>query len=192
MNAELTTLLAEVKAIDREVEGLLLGLGEAELNAAPVQGEWSAGQQIDHLLKVGRLFQPKLEAAIVGLRSENKVASGPFRYSLMERTVIGTMNPTTPMQKAMLRTMPVPPAYEPTTEPLFAIPLLADFAAMQTALRHSLTEADGLDWCAVKVASPVAQNIRLTLGAWFHGLVAHEHYHVNKAKGVKAAVVRPR
>jgi hypothetical protein len=183
-NPELTALRAEIEAVRRAAADLLNNLDNSALNwTPPGKGEWSVGQQIDHLNKVGGMCLPPVRDALAGLRTQGKTAAGPTRYGGMERFFVGMMNPSGLLR---LLPVPVPPLYEPTTTPLDRETLAAAFDRLQADLLSSLAEADGLDLLAVKTPSPANAKIRLSVGAWLNALVPHERYHLNKALAVRA------
>jgi len=182
-NPELDSHVAELTAIRAEAAALLAGIDPGEFNRVPGGGVWSIAQQFEQLLKTGGSFTPIFEREVAALSAADKRATGPFRYNPLERTIIGWMNPTGIRKRIP---MPVPHSLEPTIIEGDPAGMAADFDRLQVALLESIRAADGLDLRAANIPSPIDARVRMCLGAWFAAIIAHERYHLNKAKALVA------
>lgn len=178
-NPELAALHKELEAIRSESARLLSGLSDAALNHRPSPGIWSVGQQFDHLNRTDSLILPGLSAAIADMGAQGQRASGPFRYRGMERMMIRAMNPSGWMR---LLPIPVPPLYEPTTDPLTVESLAAQADQLRSSYLALIEEADGLDLTMGAIPSPANGKVNMCPGAWLHCIVAHNRYHLTKAQ----------
>ena len=61
---EAQRILARLQAATGELEGMLVGLSDEDLDREPADGEWSARQVIDHILEGEEFYCRQIEAGI--------------------------------------------------------------------------------------------------------------------------------
>ncbi len=93
MNVELAQHARHLQEATLEVNALLDGISDAALNWRPRPGAWSVGECVDHLVKTGEQFFPKVEEAMEKGRAAGKLSPGPFRHSFMGNMMVRSMEP---------------------------------------------------------------------------------------------------
>ena len=180
LNPQLQVLHERLSALLKEVEQKLSGLNDTQCNWSPDKNTWSLCQCLEHTNVIADLLLPKIEEAIKTLESQGAKSEGPFQYSMMERIFIRMISPNPPLK------MPVPPIYEPQIESKPIGEVLRKYLALHAQLLNCIEKSNGLDLKKVKIASPVSDKMRLTLGAWLAGSIGHLEYHWFQAKELLA------
>jgi hypothetical protein len=157
------------------------GLTPEMFNWRPAPDRWSVGQCLDHLNVTGFLPVPRLDAAIAEAKRRGRLSGGPFRYGWLDRWFVRSVGPSAPRK---VRTMRV---YAPASEvdPNVVLPRFLD---LQNEMIRCVEAANGVDLAAVKVASPAASMLRLSLGTWFAATAAHERRHLAQARHVRESI----
>jgi hypothetical protein len=181
-SSQLQTYRTQFAEAKQTVQSLTAGLSDDQFNQAPASGKWSVGQCLDHLNEAGGLLVPRLEAAIERAQREGPFAEGPFRYGIFSRWFIRMMEPGSSMK------LPAPSGYTPAPEPLDPEAVGTAFAALQDRLIACTERADGLDLRRIRVGSPLASWVRLSLGAWLEATAAHQRRHLQQARRVLQAI----
>jgi hypothetical protein len=114
---------------------------------------------------------PRLEEALRSVRAEGYYSDTEPRYGPVERLIIRLLSPNPPFHLA------VPPMYVPKLPADPAREIGEPFIELLVRIQGAIEAANGLDLKRVKVASPASPQLRLTLGAWLEGTVAHNEYH---------------
>ena len=115
-------------------------------------------------------------------RAKGLLGQGPFKYSRFATWMVNSMEPP---PKRRLRTFKVfTPA--PAVDRRVA-DVLAEFQTVRDGLIERLRRADGLDLKRAKVTSPVSRFFRMSLGAYFAFVIAHDRRHLWQARQVMAA-----
>jgi hypothetical protein len=176
--AELQSYRAELLRLSEEVRMLGAGLSEAQWHWTPDPARWSIAQCIDHLNTIHTLLLPRLSEAMRRARERGYLGRGRFRYNWFDRMFIDALQPDArPNMRA-------PALYRPQARPPDG-DLLPRFDALQQELIATVEAADGLDLRRIKVASPVSALLRISLGAWFAAIVAHQWNHLRQAQRVR-------
>jgi hypothetical protein len=175
---ELEEYRQQFEEITSEARILTEGLNEARFNWRPAPDEWSIEECLAHLTMAGQWSVRAIEEAIQDARAQRLTGTGPFHYNALDRIVISIAEPPVRLKfSSPARFVPV------HGQPLTAI--MPTFFHMQAQL-NSLTErAEGLDLARVKVATPMPV-LKMSLGATFAHLAAHERRHMAQAKRVLA------
>lgn len=157
-------------------------LSEEQFNWRAHPGEWSVGQCIDHLTKLGNIVLPHLAQAVDEGRAHGPFGKGPFTYNLFSRFFVKAVGPRKNLAKGRTK---APAIYVPDKahEP---VATLDAFISLQRELIACAQKADGLHLKRIKVASPVTRLIRVSLGAWFEALALHQLRHFEQANDVRA------
>ncbi len=61
---EAQLILKSLQAARGELEGMMVGLSDEDLDREPAEGEWSARQVIDHILQVEEVYTRRIEQGI--------------------------------------------------------------------------------------------------------------------------------
>lgn len=173
---ELQSYLDQIAAIDRDVEALLAGITEEELNWRPGPERWSVGECLDHLTVTGTRLLERIEPAIEKGRAAGKRSDGPFRYGPMQCWFIRTLGEDASKK---IKTFPI---YEPSSATTSKAQVATEFSGFHQRLATAIRTANGLDLKKVKVRSPAMPLLNLSVGAWFAATLAHERRHLAQAK----------
>ena len=175
---ELELYRRQFEQIQQQASELTTGLNEARFNWQPSAEQWSIEQCLAHLTMVGQWELRALEQAIEDGRKRGLTGQGPFEYGAIDRFVVHQTEP--PVRS------PLPTARH--FVPLHGQPLTAvmpTFHHVQSQLVLQLERADGLDLRRVKVATPIWRFLKLSLGAMFAQIAAHERRHLDQAWRVR-------
>ncbi|MEI9977364.1 MAG: DinB family protein [Ignavibacteriota bacterium] len=159
----------------REVAG---NLNEARFNWRPGPGEWSIEECLAHLTMVGQWEVRAIEQAIDAGKRRGITGQGPFEYGPINRFVVYQTEP--PVRSPLPTSRHFVPLHG---QPLTAV--MPTFDHVQSQLIVLLQRADGLDLRRVKVATPMSRFLRLSLGAMFAQIAAHERRHLDQAWRVR-------
>jgi hypothetical protein len=165
----------EIKADARE---LTEGLTEAQFNWRPAPNQWSIEECLAHLTMIGHVEIPHIERAVDEARAQGITGSGSQRFGPVERFVIGLA------QLPVKRKLPAPKRFIPLHgQPLTAV--LPTFLHIQSQFQQQIDRSAGLDLARVKVVTPIASWLKMSLGAMFAHAIAHERRHIEQARRVR-------
>ncbi len=168
-----------------EADTLVTPLADEQFTWRPPNAAWSIAQCIDHLNVVARLYLPKLDEGIAEATRRGLYGEGPFTHDLVGRFMIKTMEP--PVRFRVKAPGPFRPEPERSRSEI-----MAAFRAYQVQFVDRLRQANGLDLRRAKVQSPTSRWIRMSLGAGFALMTAHERRHLWQARLVAASPGFPR
>ncbi len=180
LHAPLDEYVRQFEDLKRDARELTDGLEDDRLNWSPAAGRWSIAQCLDHLNVCAGPYADNLEQAIAEARERGLTATGPIRYSWIERWAIRSMEPPPRLR------LPAPRMFRPEAAKRYdGARVIADFMAYKDRLVELLASADGLDVGRFKIASPESRLIRLRVGAAFAFLASHERRHLWQARQVR-------
>jgi hypothetical protein len=178
LSAQIEKLRADFEAIRADADSLVSGLSDAQLQWQPKPGTWSIVQCLAHLNSIDGQDLPNLYREITLGRKANLTAAGPFRWNWFERWFIATVEPPFRLK------VPAPKKYLPTT--IFNVrETILEFQRIQHDLFYLAAEADGLDLKKIKVVSPAASWLKMSLGARLDLIAAHDRRHLWQARKVR-------
>jgi hypothetical protein len=158
-------------------------LNYEQFNWRPGADQWSIEECLAHLLSSGNERLKAIEAGIELGKSRGLAATGAFRPGPIERFVI---RHTEPPVKGKGKT---PKRFRPLhDQPMTGV--LPSFDHLQTQLILQAKRAEGLDLSRIKIATPLASFLRMSLGATFAQVAAHERRHLEQARRVRKALPR--
>jgi uncharacterized damage-inducible protein DinB len=153
-------------------------LEEWQFNKKPANNGWSIGQCLHHLIVSNGQYIPILK----------KVASGKYTMTFWEKhnplvrytgeKMIKTLGPEI-MKKYKSPLLFVP------SEKHFSLHLIEDFKEQQNQLHELFIELEKEKYSLMRITSPVAGLITLSVHDAIKLIVAHERRHINQAIKVK-------
>ncbi len=177
---ELRERQRQFSAAKETARSLSEGLTDEQFNWRPEPGRWSIAECLDHLHSTGSKLLPGMDAAIERARKRGKSASGPFRYGWFDSWFVRGTGPMPATSKGMKH----PKQYAPRADqPVERV--LPAFLELQDQLIQRLHTANGLDLARIKIASPIMQLLRISLGAWFAATAGHQERHLTQARRVR-------
>jgi DinB family protein len=179
MHDDLRALLDQIATVKAEGQGLVTGLSHAQLNWHPAPDRYSIGDCLAHLSDTVTKTLPAFDRAITLGRSRGLVGAGPVHYGWLARWLIRDMEPPPK------RRMRSPRVLRTAMAERDARTLLAEFVEVRDQLARRVRDADGLDLRRVKVTSPASRLFRMSLGAYFAFVLAHERRHLWQARQVR-------
>jgi len=154
-------------------------------NWRPSEGRRSVAECLSHLVVSGKLYSDAILHAAQAARAARRVGTGPFRYGLLSRMMLRSLDPQNRRRFKAPRKF-APPPTESAIEPVLE--------ALDSALdrwEHCLEISDGLDLARVKITSPELPLLRFQLGATFAMQAMHERRHLQQARAVTTAPAFP-
>jgi len=163
----------------------------------PPDGGWSVAECLEHLVVSGGKMVARLESATGEARTAGRLATpaaarAPVRLGWFARLFVSLTGPARHRGSAPARVKtrdPFDPG-DPRARGRTREAMLADFLALQERLTAVAQAADGVDLAGVKVASVLAEWIRVPLGGWFLAIAGHQERHLEQARRAQAAVAR--
>jgi hypothetical protein len=184
MFGELAGYERQIDRIVVDAENLLAGLTDEQFNWRPAPGRWSIAENIDHLRAMSAQYLPAIDEAIAAGQARSMYHEGPFRYGLFERFMEWSMEP--PVRLRLKTSALVKPASTLRLDE--AGPA---FFQAQEDIRDRVRRSNGLDLATVKVRSPLATWLVLSIGKALGVVLAHERRHLWQAKQVRRAAGFP-
>jgi hypothetical protein len=175
---ELAVFRQQFEQIQQQAIQLTSKLNEARFNWRPSPGEWSIEECLSHLTMVGQWEVRAIDEAIENGKRRGLTGRGPFEFGAIDRFVVHQTEP---------------PVRSPRTTPRHFVPLhgqpvtavLPTFNHVQSQFVVQLERAEGLDLRRIKVSTPISRFLKLSLGAMFAQIAAHERRHLDQAWRVR-------
>ena len=180
LRADLRRLAERTADLKAEAEPILAEATPAQWTWSPAPSTWSMALVVEHLNSVARLGLTAIEGGVARLRSEGVLSDVPPRYGFGERFFIRLLSPNPPFQ------VPVPAVYVPLSPGDPAVNTGPEFLRALDRAVACIVSANGLNLTKLKLPSPADARIRLTVGAWLEGLVAHNDYHWLQVKALRS------
>lgn len=160
-----------------EVETLFDTADPDVLRTPPDPDTWSAVQCIDHLNTTGWLLLRSMEEAIRTAQGEGPYGEPPFEYGFVSRWFIRAMTPSSGW------TFTTFSMYEPAdSQSLYPDEVSDEFLTLQDQFAECVTASERLDLRGLRIPSPALPLLRISLGAWYEAIAAHEHRHIEQAR----------
>jgi hypothetical protein len=176
--SELEQYCKEFEEIAGQAKELVEGLNEKSFNWRPGPEQWSIEECLAHLLSSGNERLKAIETGIERGKTEGVNGSGPFRYGAFDRFAIRRTEP--PVKRKGKSPKRFGPLHE---QPITGV--MPSFYHLQSQLILQAKRAEGLDLARIKVPTPIASFIRMSLGATFAQVAAHERRHLEQARQVR-------
>ena len=165
-----------IDAINARTRALTADLSDAQLHQPPRDGGWSIAQIFEHLLVSHGLYLEKMRPLIA--RTPRTPPAKPWHPTWFGRLIARAMDPKARRRRTQRVFTPGAPRSR----------VVEAFLDMQEEFAGLLGRADGLDWNALRLTSPVSRLIPLNLGDAFQILVLHAERHLLQAERVRAAL----
>lgn len=185
--ADIATLLRDLEQSDEEAKALVAGLTDAQCVWQPNGGRaWSVAQCLDHLTKGNTTYHAAMTEGLAAARKRGAPArSGPIEPGFFARWFIATLEPPP------RRRLPAPSKIIPTLV-TSREEMLAAFLRSQAEVRRMLVDVARLDLNRIRFQNPFLPLVKVTLGAGFLILAAHDRRHLLQARRVTEAAGFPR
>lgn len=179
-HTEPATIRQELEAFKEQVSGWDQKYSAEQFYWSPDGKRWSVGQCLNHLCQTANPLLPKMDEAIQRAKSAGKTGTPPFRLKLRDRLFIRSLSPDSAMK------LPAPKMYKPVvTSSNDPQKVVREFITLQDHLLEKLEAADGLNFRAIMIPSPVSSLLRLSLGGWFLATIAHQKRHLGQAQRIR-------
>jgi len=176
----LTDLSDQLARVRGELETVVGGLSEAQLNWKPSPERWSVAENIEHLVLTDGKYAGRFRESIANARADGRGPGKPFKPGFM-----GGM---------MARGMEPPPRRKFRAPGAFRIAegggprplsLVDDYRALLGEYASLLRDAAEVDLNRTRVTSPAFRWLRLSVGDAFCVTLAHQRRHLWQATQVK-------
>ena len=168
----------QFEQIQQQASDLIAELNEPRFNWRPSPTEWSIEECMAHLTMVGQWEVRAIEEAIDRGKRRGLNGQGPFEYGAIDRFVVHQTEPPVRHPVSTARRF-VPLHGQPVTA------VMPTFLHVQSQLLLQLERAEGLDLRRVKVVTPISRFLKMSLGAMFAQIAAHERRHLDQARRVR-------
>lgn len=181
MEPDIQALLDELDRAEREVEELVGGLTESELNRQPEGRKgWSVAQIFEHVSTTNDEYISAVAGALAAAQARGGAERrGPIRLPWFGRWFVGQIEPP-PKRRFRAPSKSQPPSEAGKLE------VLLHFRAAQANVRGFLRQYAELDLNRIRFPNPFLPGIRFTCGTAFHILNAHTRRHLWQARRVLA------
>jgi hypothetical protein len=176
--AELAMYDAQLDALRREVDQLVDGLTDPQVNWSPAPGRWSIAQNLRHIVLVTDGFLEKQHHAVERARMRHELSDGPYVHGWIGRQLLGIMEPPVRRKVSTAKTL-VPPDYVALEA------VLKDLHLRHHRMHDAVRRATGLDLGRVKVGVPGIPLVQTSLGQSIALMFAHERRHLWHARQVR-------
>jgi hypothetical protein len=177
MEPELDALDQQFGVIQRDADQLVAGLSELQLTWRPRPGAWSIADCLAHLVTVHSKEIATLRHAVMEGRAKGRIGRGPFKYSVISRWFVKSMEPPVKTKFKVPKVYVPPPNPDPRTA-------IEDFRKTLVEMKQLLRDADTLDLAKIKVPSAVTKLLRMNLGARLALFAAHDRRHLWQSRNV--------
>ena len=186
LRSDLKRMALSVAGLKAEASTVISPTTLEQWDWSPDRNTWSMALVLEHLNSVARLGLPAIERGLAQLRSDGVQSDAPPRYSIGERLYIRLLSPNPPFR------VPVPPIFVPERRADPAVETGPEFLRGLERTERCIHSANGLDLTRLKIPSPANSRLRLTVGAWLEGLVAHNEYHWMQVRALRSHARFPR
>lgn len=174
MKAETTRLHGELDEVVQRCNALAARLDDALLMRRPAPESWSVAENLEHLSATAATYGRRIRRSLDAASMSDAVSKE--KTSIVGRVWLSLVEPP-----ARIR-LKVPAAALQPGEITTRDALLARFGETHATLIALLDESDAYDRMRVRIPSPFAKRIRVTLYDAFVVLAAHGRRHVWQAE----------
>lgn len=182
---ELKKRIIEAEHQTQQATNLASALTDRQFRWREADDTWSVGQCLVHLATATEMFLERADAAVAEARAKGWTGSGPYRGTLFGRLFLWLIEPPPKLRMTTFENLE-PPAGGSRDEVMTA------FLSVQDHLVESMRRADGVDLGKARVASPMSELLRWSVGQCFEITLAHNRRHLQQAESVVAHPDFPR
>jgi hypothetical protein len=173
--ADIEEIISSLHAASRHAEELIATVPASVLEHSPGPGRWSAAQCIAHLALTNFAYTAAMRyASMPAIHLRNHERTGPIHVGLPTRWFLSYLEP--PVRKGSRSPASINPAAA-----VDARTALSEFQHSQAAVIELLMECRNLDLNKIRFSNPFIPGLRLTVGAGFLIIAAHERRHLWQA-----------
>jgi FAD/FMN-containing dehydrogenase len=174
-DAQIDSLLHELRDTRGRVEAIFCGRKPAELLRLPAEQQWSAAQCLEHLNITNRAYLPRLAEAIRILRAKHVDHRGSFRMDWNARLLHYWLEPPSRVK------LPTGVLFQPvSTQDPAAV--LSAFQSIGQQIEQELAAARGLALDAERIRSPFSEGMKYNVYSAFTLIAAHNRRHLWQAR----------
>lgn len=166
-----TALHDQVQAIRAAAPPIAGSLSDAQFNWQSAPDRWSIGQNLQHVVLVGRDYFAPLDAAIADAKERTAAGGRPYRQTMIGTWLVRSQEPPVKRRVRTLRKLHPPATLKRDV-------VLAEFDAFHRALEQRIDDTRGIDLDAGRMRSPLLRIVRLTIGQAIAGLLGHSRRHL--------------
>jgi hypothetical protein len=168
---EIERYLAQAEGQKTEMVEFIDGLSDPALAWREAPGRWSIAEHLAHLPRTIRPYLQALDDAAAHARRNGLLSQGPYRHGWIGTWFERTMEPPVRLRMPTLkRLVPEPAPHRDNA--------LADSLQAQDEIIASLRAADGVDLGRARFQSPFARLLKLSIGAGYGVVLAHNRRHL--------------
>lgn len=182
LHLELKDHRRQILEIRDEAARLTDGLNDEQARWQPSPERWSVADCIEHLNVTEEQILPVLTRTIQEAqksRDPQPLLPERFRHGFVGNFLVRMLEPP---PRWRLR---APGPYQPAAGERSFEEIRTRFADLHDRLLEQVDASRGLHLARVKMASPFARLLRLSLGQWFAFLAAHDRRHLWQARQVR-------
>jgi uncharacterized damage-inducible protein DinB len=175
------TLLRSNREVLQRIERAVADMDGDVLSRRPPDGGWSIAEVLEHLIVSADSYVESIRRVMGENPEKRAAASTTWKPSIMGGMLVSSFrNP---------RKLPAPRMYQPGPSP--RANTYEEFVRRQQEVGRLITEAQPLDWRAVRMRSPVIPLIRMNLGDALSVLVVHAERHAGQIERVRKSLGTP-
>ncbi len=182
---EVDAFRRQFEQISADADALVAPLDDDQFHWRAAPDVWSIAECLDHLNATARTYLPKLDEGLADAIRRGIYGDGPFSYAWAGRILTHFYEPPPRLR------VRAPQIFHPAPG-RSRHDIMAALRAYQVQLIDRLRQANGLDLARARVASPVSDWIRISLGSGFLLMAAHERRHLWQARSITALEGFPR
>jgi hypothetical protein len=182
-STEISTVLSDLTAAEREASDLVSGLSYAQANWRP-NGSWSIAQCLSHLSRMNRVYSAAMYEAARHADGTNAPVSRRISPGWFGAWFIRSMEPPASIKmKSPRKIIPVQ-----QTDPVDAV---AEFVESHEPVRGVIEASSLRNLNGVRFKNPFVPLLRFTIGTGLLIINAHDRRHLWQAARVKQAAGFP-
>jgi hypothetical protein len=159
---------------------LMQGLSADQINWRRAEGSWSIAECIAHLNSTNKLYASSIDAAIAEGRRRGLTAQRQdARLGFIEKGFIRLLEPPYRLK------FKAPSKFLPGKSSFTSDDLLVEWAATHERLAQLASDSQSLDWHRVKVVSPAASVLKVSLLCALMISPAHDRRHLWQGQQVR-------
>jgi hypothetical protein len=180
-STEISTVLSDLAAAEREASDLVRGLSYAQANWQPnARRSWSIAQCLSHLSRMNRVYSAAMYEAARRADGTSTPVSRRISPGWFGAWFIRSMEP--PARTKMKSPRKIIPVQQ--SDPVDAV---TEFVESHEPVRGVIDASSQLNLNGVRFKNPFVPLLRFTIGTGLLIINAHDRRHLRQAAGIKQA-----